>query len=264
MPKLYFSTVEPGDPVTPLTKPPVTRVQIARFAGASQDYSPLHIDDEFAKSAGYGGVFAHGAIGLGFAVEAISRWLENGRILTVATKFQKLVWPGDILTAKGVVVDVEQDEDSGEHRINVDVWTENQNHDIVMKGQITCLLFEDEKAEKKAKSPWPPVTDHTVENRRTAEPISKPKSARPRPASQSADKPPPKTLSRGSPVEEAKKPAKKASGKKAAKKAAEKKAPAKKAAKKAPAKKAPAKKAASKKAAKKAPAKKAAKKKKKK
>ena len=78
MPKFYFDSIEQGDPVAPLTKPPVTRVQVARFAGASQDYSPLHIDDDFAKSAGYGGVFAHGSIGLGFAIEGVTRWLENG------------------------------------------------------------------------------------------------------------------------------------------------------------------------------------------
>ena len=105
MPKLYYDSVEVGDPVAPLTKPPVTRVQIAKFAGASLDFSPLHIDDDFAKAAGYGGVFAHGAISLGFAIEAITRWLENGRVFSATAMFQKLVWPGDILTAKGVVVD---------------------------------------------------------------------------------------------------------------------------------------------------------------
>src|SRR5690606_28843287 len=98
MPKLYYDTVEIGDPVTPLTKPPVTRVQIAKFAGAARDYSPLHIDDDFAKAAGYGGVFAHGGIALGFATEAVSKWLENGRVLIAHGRFQRLVWPGDILT----------------------------------------------------------------------------------------------------------------------------------------------------------------------
>jgi acyl dehydratase len=153
MPKLYYDNVEIGDPVTPLTKPPVTRVQIAQFAGASLDYSPLHIDDDFAKAAGYGGVFAHGNIALGFATEAVARWLENGRVVSTHAKFQRLVWPGDILTAKGVVV--ARHDDAGEPRIDVDVWAENQNHDIVMKGQITCVLFRDDKEEKKTKAPWP-------------------------------------------------------------------------------------------------------------
>ncbi len=154
MPKLYYDTVEIGDPVTPLTKPPVTRVQIAKFAGAARDYSPLHIDDDFAKAAGYGGVFAHGGLALGFATEAVSKWLENGRVLTTHAKFQRLVWPGDILTAKGVIVD--RHDHSGEPRVDVDVWAENQNHDIVMKGQITCVLWRDEKEEKKGKGVWPP------------------------------------------------------------------------------------------------------------
>jgi acyl dehydratase len=58
MPRLYWDTIELGDPVAPLQKPAVTRVHIAKFAGASQDWSPLHLDDDFAKSAGYGSVFA--------------------------------------------------------------------------------------------------------------------------------------------------------------------------------------------------------------
>ncbi len=169
MPRLYWDTIELGDPVAPLSKPAVTRVQIAKFAGAAQDWSPLHIDDDFAKSAGYGSVFAHGATSMGFAVEAVQRWLENGRALVSTATFQKLVWPGDILTAKGVVVN--RYEHNGEARVDVDVWAENQNHDIVMKGQITCLLWRNDKEEKKSKTPWPQVSPETIAERRTAKPV---------------------------------------------------------------------------------------------
>ena len=171
MPRLYWDTIELGDPVAPLSKPAVTRVQIAKFAGAAQDWSPLHIDDDFAKSAGYGSVFAHGATSMGFAVEAVQRWLENGRALVSNATFQKLVWPGDILTAKGVVVN--RYEHNGEARVDVDVWAENQNHDIVMKGQITCLLWRNDKEEKKSKTPWPQVSPETIAERRTAKPVPK-------------------------------------------------------------------------------------------
>lgn len=177
MPKLYWETVELGDPVSPLTKPQVTRVQIAKHAGAAQDWSPLHIDDDFAKSAGYGSVFAHGAISLAYAIEAVGKWLENGRVLSASVKFQKLVWPGDILTAKGVVV--KRYELHGEGRIDVDVWAENQNHDIVMKGQIVCVLWRNEKDEKKAKTLWPPIAAETMKDRRTARPIPRGEGERP-------------------------------------------------------------------------------------
>ena len=169
MPRLYWDTVELGDPVSPLQKPAITRVQIAKFAGASLDWSPLHLDDDFAKSAGYGSVFAHGATSLCFAVEAVQRWLENGRVLQSTATFQKLVWPGDILTAKGVVVN--RSEHNGEARVDIDIWAENQNHDIVMKGQVTCLLWRNDKEEKKAKGPWPQVSPETIAERRTAKPV---------------------------------------------------------------------------------------------
>jgi acyl dehydratase len=171
MPKLYWDTIDKGEQVTPIIKPAVTRVQIARFAGASMDWSPLHLDDDFAKSAGYGGVFAHGAIALAFATEAVGRWLENGRILASSAKFRKLVWPGDILRATGTVAD--RYEKNGEARVDVDVWAENQNHDVVMQGSITCLLWRNDKEEKKSKTPWPPVSPATVKERRTGRPIPK-------------------------------------------------------------------------------------------
>lgn len=169
MPKLYWESIEKGEQVTPVSKPAVTRVQIAKFAGASQDWSPLHLDDDFAKSAGYGGVFAHGAIALSFATEAVGKWLENGRILAVSGRFRKLVWPGDILRMTGMVA--ERYDTNGEARVDVDVWAENQNHDSVMQGTITCVMWRNEKDEKKSKSPFPPVTSQTIKERRTAKPI---------------------------------------------------------------------------------------------
>lgn len=171
MPKLYWDSIEKGEQVAPITKPAVTRVQIAKFAGASQDWSPLHLDDDFAKGAGYGGVFAHGAIALSFATEAVSRWLENGRVLAVTGKFRKLVWPGDMLRMTGMVAD--RYESNGEARIDVDVWAENQNHDSVMQGTVTCVLWRNDKDEKKSKSPWPPVSAQTIKERRSAKPIPK-------------------------------------------------------------------------------------------
>jgi len=284
MPKIYWDTADIGDPIPPLTKAPLTRVQIAKFAAASMDWSPLHIDDEFAKSAGYGGVFAHGAISLGFAVEGIQKWMDNGRILRSTATFQKLVWPGDILTAKGVIV--RKLEQNGEARVEVDVWAENQNHDIVMKGSITCLLWRNDKDEKKSKSPWPSVSSATVtelkspppeppakrpkklppvaevpaESSRAARPTQAPAAAKPLPAAKAPAKaaPAPKPEVKAAKKPEAPKPAAKPAPKKPEKPAPKKaEKPASKKAEK-PAAKKPAK-PAPKKAEKPAPKKPAAK-----
>jgi acyl dehydratase len=275
MPKLYFETLEEGDSVVPVTKPPVTRVQIAKFAGASREYSPLHIDDDFAKSAGYGGVFAHGGIALGFAIEAIEKWLENGRVVAVRNaRFKRLVWPGDILTAKGVIVRSYENDD-GEPRIDVDVWAENQNRDVVMTGEVVCSLWRNEKEEKRTKALWPPSKPKTLQRLRSARAAAEKKAAAEAEAAALAEKEAAKAAKKAArDAEKAKKKAAADKVKAKAKKEAEKakKAAAKKKAKKAPARKksnakkkpAPKKKAAAKKKAparKKSNAKKKAKKK---
>ena len=40
-----------------------------------------------------------------------------------------------------------------------------------MQGTVTCVLWRNDKDERKSKSPWPPVSPQTVKERRTAKPI---------------------------------------------------------------------------------------------
>ena len=50
--QLYFEAVKVGDELPPLVKPPVDRLQIARYAGAAQDWNPLSVDEQHARNAG--------------------------------------------------------------------------------------------------------------------------------------------------------------------------------------------------------------------
>jgi len=62
----FFEDVTVGQMIE-LMKPPITRLQIAKFAGASGDFNPSHVDEDIARDiGGMGGVFAHGMIGMGF------------------------------------------------------------------------------------------------------------------------------------------------------------------------------------------------------
>src|SRR5947208_3362132 len=42
--KRYFEDVEVGEEIPQLVKPPVTHLQLVRYAGASGDFNPLHTD----------------------------------------------------------------------------------------------------------------------------------------------------------------------------------------------------------------------------
>jgi len=51
--------MQPGDEITPLAVTP-DRYLTVRYAGASGDFNPIHIDEEFARQVGLPGRILHG------------------------------------------------------------------------------------------------------------------------------------------------------------------------------------------------------------
>jgi acyl dehydratase len=162
MSKKYWDQVEIGDAINPVAYPPISRLQIAQFAAASDDFSPLNLDDELAKNAGFGGVYAPGLMALGFVDEALRAFCFNMRILSLSGTFQRLIWPGDKLIAKGMLLRRYQKND--EYRVNFSLWCENQNQEVVMKGSSICLLFKNAESEAKLKTIVPQISITTHED----------------------------------------------------------------------------------------------------
>jgi 3-hydroxybutyryl-CoA dehydratase len=87
----------------------LTQEQIARYAGASGDHNPLHLDPAFAATTQFGGTIAHGMLVLAFVSEMLTAafgqaWLDSGRL---KIRFRAPARPGDTLTASGRVKKVE-------------------------------------------------------------------------------------------------------------------------------------------------------------
>ena len=63
----------------------ITREQLNRYARASGDANPLHLDAEFAAATQFGGIIAHGMLTLAFISEMMvaafgKKWLESGSL----------------------------------------------------------------------------------------------------------------------------------------------------------------------------------------
>ena len=87
--------------MTELRIGPVTRTDIVRFAGAGGDFNPLHHDEEYARAAGFPGVFAMGQMHAGMLSRLATDWLGLGNVRTYKARFKAKVWPGDVLLLRG-------------------------------------------------------------------------------------------------------------------------------------------------------------------
>jgi acyl dehydratase len=159
--KKYWDQIEIGDTLFTTPYAPISRLQIAQFAAAADEFSPLNLDDEFAKNAGFQGAYAPGLMSFGFVERTLHKFADNMKILSLSATFQRLIWPGDRLSPKGLVL--RRYQKNNEHRIQFSIWCENQYQEVVMKGSAICLLFKNADDESKSKLSSPQVSIATHE-----------------------------------------------------------------------------------------------------
>lgn len=220
--KIYFENVRVGDELPAMAKSPVDRVQLARFAGATNDFNPLYIDEVHAKSLGMPSVYAPSLLGMSFLGQLVGDWARGATLKKFSVKFIKMLWPGDTLVCKGRVSD--RHGDGGKYYVELDVWAENQKGELVLKGLATMQVYFSSEDENRQKAGQPPLLVQVQRESILAKPPEEDAKK-----NNSGKAPKPKAAKKAKKV--AKKAAKKA--KKAAKKAAKSAKKPKKAAKKA-------------------------------
>jgi 3-hydroxybutyryl-CoA dehydratase len=86
--------------VAPVAKK-LSQEQINRYADASDDHNPIHVDEAFAKATPLGGTVAHGMLTLASISEMMAAafgeaWLAHGRL---RVRFRNVARPTDTITA---------------------------------------------------------------------------------------------------------------------------------------------------------------------
>lgn len=117
-----------------VTYGPQTRTDIVKYAGASGDFNPIHHDEGFATSAGFPTVFSIGMLQAGILGSYATDWLGAENIRRIAVRFKEQVWPGDELTAAGVITAVEG------NRVEVDLSLTRQTGGVAIAGSATFEL----------------------------------------------------------------------------------------------------------------------------
>lgn len=138
MTQIDYENVDIGAPLEGISIPALTRVALARFAGAIDDYNPMHLDDKVATAAGKASVFAPGHLVMGYIGRMVENYFKGASLRRFGLRMLKLVWPGDVLTCRGVIVDKRIED--GEHVIDADVWADNQRGETVAKGRVLAVV----------------------------------------------------------------------------------------------------------------------------
>ncbi len=120
-----WDALQPGDTLPPLALPPITRHALALYCGASGDHNPIHVDIDFAKSAGMPDVFAHGMLSAAWLARLLTGWAPQSAIRSLDVRFVAITHVGERITCTGRVL--EKFEHEGRRSAKVQLATTNQD-----------------------------------------------------------------------------------------------------------------------------------------
>jgi acyl dehydratase len=129
MPGKTFEQVSIGDTATHSRT--ITAQDIDRYAEMTDDYNPMHMDEEYAKKTAFGARIAHGPIALGLSAPVIGMKLpgEGCILMTLNSEFVRPVKIGDTVTLVGEVTAKNPDKRTIEMALR---FTNQRGEDVII------------------------------------------------------------------------------------------------------------------------------------
>ncbi|MEY4295237.1 MAG: hypothetical protein RLY82_925 [Pseudomonadota bacterium] len=135
---LVWTDLQVGDKIPLLQLPSLTRLTLALYCGASGDHNPIHVDTDFAKSAGMPDVFAHGMLSMAWLSRVLTNWVPQSAIREFGVRFAALTQVGESITCAGEIT--ERFELGGERCVRLILTTSNEHGEIKLTGDAVVAL----------------------------------------------------------------------------------------------------------------------------
>ena len=133
---LRYDQVQVGDALPAFETPPLSRLTLALYCGASGDHNPIHVDIDFARGAGQKDVFAHGMLSAAWLGRVLTDWVPQTAIRAYSVRFAAITQVGERIRCAGTVVEKRDDL----RQVRVELSTRNQNGQVKLTGEAWLAL----------------------------------------------------------------------------------------------------------------------------
>jgi acyl dehydratase len=133
-----FDALQVGDTIPALELPPVSRLTLALYCGASGDHNPIHVDTDFAALAGLPDVIAHGMLSMGWLARLLTNWVPQTAIRDYSVRFAAMTHVGEKITCSAKVT--EKFEAQGERRVRLALTVANADGQTKLTGEAVIAL----------------------------------------------------------------------------------------------------------------------------
>ena len=133
-----FESLAVGDTLPAVSKPAISRFDLALFAGGSGDHNPIHIDSDFAKASGMPDVFAQGMLIMAYLGQLLTGWADQAKLRRYSVRFGAITWLGNEITCSGTVT--EKFQEKGENLVRLSIAAADQSGEQKLIGEAVLAL----------------------------------------------------------------------------------------------------------------------------
>ena len=127
-----YKSAKIGEFLPELKLEPVSRTNLALYAGAAGDHNPLHLDTDYANEIGLPDVIAHGMLIMGYLGRLLTNNFSQGQIIEYSIQFSSITNIGDELTCSAKVVKTITNGTMKNLKLELNVT--DQHEDLKLKG----------------------------------------------------------------------------------------------------------------------------------
>jgi acyl dehydratase len=142
----YYDQLQVGDRILHGRSRTITEAENLLFSGMTQNTQPLHLDEEFARQAGFDGRIVNGILTLGLVIGITVPDLTEGTIVA-NLGYQNIQHPapvylGDTLSVETEVLEKRPSESKGDRGlVRLRHQGRNQKGDVVIEVERTVMFL---------------------------------------------------------------------------------------------------------------------------